>query len=274
MLEVPEVGLKSIVVRALTPVLRRAGYSTLRSWELADLRDKVAKVHLVASGLPELLSHVLGRIHCDCILDVGANRGQFHDLLRTQAKFTGHIVSYEPVPELAKALAERTRSENMWEVQSGALGPSAGEMELNVMAADEFSSFLAPRLGQPNRFGATNRVVRRVVVPVTTLGSEIERIHRERGLTRFYVKLDTQGYDLDVLRGVGAGLERIVGLQSEVSLVPIYDGMPDWFQSIKAMQELGFQVAGLFPVSNDVATCRAVEVDCILVRPEAVCPLV
>lgn len=262
--------LKSLVRAAVERALGRRGYAVIRRWELADLRDKVAKAALAGNRLGGLLKHLVGRLRPDCVLDVGANRGQFHDLLRAEAEFEGAIVSYEPIPALAEALARRAGSEPLWEVRATALGAATGTMDLHVTAADEFSSLRAPSATQPSRFEATNRVLRRLPVPVSTLGVELERLGRERRFRRFFVKLDTQGFDLEVLQGVGTALPLVVGLQCEVSLVPIYEGAPGWLESIRTIEGLGFRLAGVFPVAVDVATCRAVELDCVFVRPEAV----
>jgi FkbM family methyltransferase len=265
-------GIKALVRGALVRMLRRRGYAVVRDWELADLRDKAAKFALAGGGPPELLRHVLARLACDGVLDVGANRGQFHDRLRAETGFTGLIVSYEPIPELAASLLDRASTEPGWEVRASALGACAGTRDLHVTAADEFSSFHAPAAGQPSRFAATNRVMRRVAVPVSTLAVELERLRRDRGVARPFVKLDTQGEDLEVLAGAGDSLRSVVGLQSEVSLVALYDGAPGWLESIRTIEGLGFRLAGVFPVAVDVATCRAVELDCVFVRPDAVSP--
>ena len=87
----------------------------------------------------------------------------------------------------------------------------------------------------------------------------------EPGPQRLFLKLDTQGYDLEVLRGATATLSRVVALQSEISFVPIYAGMPSWRESIQRIGELGFAVTGIFAVSRD-ASLRLVEADCVFVR--------
>jgi len=80
-----------------------------------------------------------------------------------------------------------------------------------------------------------------------------------------YLKLDTQGYDLEVLRGAGRSLERIAALQSEISFIPLYAGMPAWRESIERIEALGFAVSGIFAVSRE-PTLRLVEADCVFVR--------
>ena len=53
---------------------------------------------------------------------------------------------------------------------------------------------------------------------------------------RVYLKLDTQGFDLQAFAGAGESLKQIAGLQSEVSCVPIYDHMPRLPEQIAAYE--------------------------------------
>ena len=53
---------------------------------------------------------------------------------------------------------------------------------------------------------------------------------------RPFLKLDTQGYDLDVFAGAGHAIDRFVGLQSELSLMEIYKGMPRMREALAAYE--------------------------------------
>ena len=95
-----------------------------------------------------------------------------------------------------------------------------------------------------------------------------------RGLPdpRVYLKLDTQGYDLRVLpRGGRPAIDRCsLGLQSEVSCVPIYDGMPRLVGAAdRPYEEAGFSLTGMFPVTIDRRSLRVIEFDAVLIRVDA-----
>ena len=83
---------------------------------------------------------------------------------------------------------------------------------------------------------------------------------------RPFLKLDTQGYDLDVFAGAGHAIDRFVGLQSELSLMEIYKGMPGMQESLAAYEGAGFEIAALYPVSRQTRTARVLEYDCVMVR--------
>jgi FkbM family methyltransferase len=265
-------GAKRRLLGWVSRALARRGYAVLPAWEHAALRDRAAKVGLLGEGLDGLLRALLPRLRCDVVLDVGANRGQTRDRLRAGVGYAGRIVSYEPIPELAAALAERSRGDPRWTVKSTALGRETGVRTLRVAASDEFSSFLGPAPGRPARFEATGRAEREIQVPVTTLRAELAALRAAHGAARTFVKLDTQGTDLEVFASAGDEAGRIVGVMTEASLVPLYEGTPDGLDTIRTFRDAGFALAGVFPVASDVATGRLVEVDCVFVRPEEVSP--
>jgi hypothetical protein len=81
--------------------------------------------------------------------------------------------------------------------------------------------------------------------------------------------MDTQGYDLEVFAGLGDVREQVLALQSEVSVVPIYQGMPHLTESISCYEQAGFAIAGMYPVSTEKSALRVVEFDCLMVSTTA-----
>jgi len=71
------------------------------------------------------------------------------------------------------------------------------------------------------------------------------------------MKMDTQAMTLASLRGVRV-LNKIVGLQSELPAVEIYDGMPSMSAVLNYLASCGFVPTGFYPV-NSVATPTASE---------------
>ena len=217
--------------------------------------------------LLEHLRDVLGHYRVDCVLDVGANKGQYVRLLR-RAGFRGRIISFEPVPELFAQLAAAAADDPLWEVHQVALGREDGELEMNVvpgtlsslLPASEFGSARYERLQE-----ATT-----VAVPVRRLDELLAEVTpADADRSRMLLKLDTQGFDLEAFAGATGVLDEIVALQSEVALLTIYDGMPRLPEALAAYEAAGFEVTGLYPVSRESRTRRVLEYDCVMVRAEA-----
>jgi hypothetical protein len=86
------------------------------------------------------------------------------------------------------------------------------------------------------------------------------------GDPRPYLKLDTQGYDLEVFAGAGGRTDEFVGMQSEVAALRLYEGSPHMAESLAVYEDAGFEITGMYPVTREGTTGRVVEFDCVLAR--------
>jgi len=238
-------------------VARRLGFEVVAQWRLPRLA--------YTRRLQELFAH-LGIMS---IIDVGANAGQFRDQMRDEVGFTGPIYSFEPDPTLAAVLARPAASDPAWTVFPCALGATAGMMAFNIMDNPVYNSFHVPDTEEASHAANGNRVVRTVDVEVRTVDVEVRTLDAAAAsipdLAHAFLKIDTQGFDLEVLKGGDAVVRQIPALQTEVALKQLYSGRPSMQESITAFGKLGFAVADLFLVSTDGGH-RAVEFDCIMVR--------
>jgi FkbM family methyltransferase len=219
-----------------------------------------AKSNLLALHLSELFD----RYRINCVIDVGARVGQYGTWLRRNG-FRGRIVSFEPIESNVTQLRAEADGDRAWSLHRLALGADPGEAEINVTNESQFSSFLSPNDLSAKLFAHDVAVARRETVPIARLDDLFDQIVSGIEEPRVYLKLDTQGYDLEVLKGATQSLPRIVAMQSEVSFLPIYEGMPGFAEAIAHLRECGFDVSGLFPVTLD-EHLRAVEFDCVAVR--------
>ena len=198
----------------------------------------------------------------DLAIDVGANEGQFARRLRRV--FAGDIVSFEPVSAPFGRLADAARGDPHWSVHQLALGSVSTTATIHVASSSDFSSFLRPNDFSLKRF-PRSAAQSDELVSVERLDNVLERLTGDLSQRRVFLKLDTQGYDLEVFSGLGRYADRVAIMQSEVSLVNIYEGMPHWTDSIDAYERAGLHVAGMFPVTRD-REGRIIEYDCLLVR--------
>jgi FkbM family methyltransferase len=211
------------------------------------------------------LKRLFDLLQVDCVLDVGANLGQYRDFLRDEIGFQGPIVSFEPIPSHVRELLKRAESDRNWMVQGCALGATIGEARFNVMRASQFSSFLAPDHGVVKCFEGENQIEEQVAVPIKTLDEVFPEIERRFNCRSVYLKLDTQGYDLEVLKGAAAALAKVRALQTEASVKPIYKGMPDYATALSTLEGFGFELSGIFP-NNSGHFPSLIEFDAVMIR--------
>jgi FkbM family methyltransferase len=198
------------------------------------------------------------------VIDVGANEGQFARFLRNKVGFTGKIESFEPIPALAQKLMTKAAADGRWAVHQRALGAKPGTLTLNVMKDSVFSSFLKPVAPANSRRNTMNRVIDTTDVIVSTLDAEF---FGTTDLRHTFLKLDTQGFDLEVLKGGEKLIMVIPALQTEVSFQPIYKNMPGYKESIAAFERYGFVVTDFHLVGD--FKHMAIEFDCVMVRRPA-----
>ena len=211
-----------------------------------------------------LLKDLFHRLSINCVVDVGANCGQYGMTLRSLG-YSGPIISFEPVKATFDTLRTTAKRHEPWEVFPYALGATAGTAEINVTESSLFSSLLLPddksRICFPG-----NKVSRTETVQLHRLDEVASTCLRNLDTPRIYLKLDTQGYDLEVLKGTEAILPSVVALQTEVSFRHIYNAMHDFTDSISEFRARGFEVVDFMPVSHDIDGLCAVEMDCIMAR--------
>lgn len=223
------------------------GYEIIRSSQLA-YRD--INTHLVT---------LFAKLGINCVLDVGANMGQYATNLR-RAGYQGMIVSFEPVTECYEHL-KRQANDN-WMVYKIALGSEQKMLDINITNKNVFSSFLKPNEYSDQRFHQSAKVSRTEKVEVKRLDeifSDVVKITNPR----VFLKLDTQGFDLEVLKGATRSLQYIAGLQSEISCKAIYSGMPSHIESLQFIDQLGYEITDIYPLAHDKQDMSLLEFDCV-----------
>jgi FkbM family methyltransferase len=248
--------------RSRAPVLKR----------LIQRATRVVGLHVgrypPVDSLAYHLKTVFRELEIDCVLDVGAHEGEFAGSLRDLG-YTGQILSFEPVRASFDALTRARGLDRGWRGHNVALGAEDGELEMNIYRGSVFNSFLKPTDEGTARFRGDTEVVRVEKVPVRRLESVIDEVLAERPEARLFLKVDTQGYDLQVVRGAGRRLDKIRALQTELAARSTYAGMPSLPEALRELNALGFELTGMFPVARELDHLRLIELDCVMCRKPA-----
>ncbi|OHB44727.1 MAG: hypothetical protein A2178_01735 [Planctomycetes bacterium GWC2_49_10] len=236
--------------RLIRNALNKCGFDVIRTRNLHD-------------DLTKHLSNVLLSKNIDCVIDVGANSGQYGLFLRALG-YKGHIVSFEPVSSVFNQLKEKCENDNKWSCHNFALGDKNEEKILNVYKSTVFSSFLTANEYSKNIWHSLENVTPETV-KVFRLEDVWDDAIGKLGCTNYMLKLDTQGFDKFVFDGAHDCLENISVLQSELSLIPVYDGMIQVYDVLKEFHSFNFFISGMYPINRD-KSLAVIEYDCVMVK--------
>lgn len=232
----------------LRKVLRKFGYEVIR-----ESRQPTLRAHL---------KNLFLRHEIDLVLDVGANQGQFATMIRNNG-YRGAIFSFEPVSASFSRLEATARTDGSWRTFRMGLGNCPGRQAINLAESSDLCSLLSP-----SEFGKTQfpkiEAAEQEMIEIDTIDNLLSR-ECIPGNTNIFLKMDTQGYDTNVFAGALNSLGRISCMLSELSLRPIYAGIPHYLQALEYYGSHGFEVSGFYPVSRKT-DLTVIEMDCVLVN--------
>lgn len=198
----------------------------------------------------------------DYVIDAGANKGDYGDHLRRWG-YKGRILSIEPATAPFTLLERRIAQDTSWSAVQVALGSEPGEAEINLSQDERFNSFLATNK-KARTFDPKSGVVGTEKVRIDTLDTILQDQHP---FWRPFLKIDTQGFERQVLGGAGDLLRRCQGVQLELPIVHLYDGVWSFREALEYMESAGFILAQTTPTNvfpQDKAA--VVELDCVFRR--------
>jgi FkbM family methyltransferase len=205
----------------------------------------------------------LNKFNIDLVFDVGANEGQFVTEIRSGG-YSGNIVSFEPLTQAHNALQQASKRDAKWNVHPRcALGDHNGEVEINI-AGNSASSSLLPMLDSHLSAAPHTAYVGRESVPLLTLDSVAPDY-----VAKFknpFLKIDTQGFEWQVLNGAQNVLPQMRGVLLELSLLPLYEGQHLWQEMIARLEGEGFVLWAIQQGFIDPHNGRTLQVDGIFFR--------
>jgi FkbM family methyltransferase len=215
------------------------------------------------------LKRLFAVLDINLVLDVGAHYGEYAIFLRQVVGYRGAIVSFEPVSVSFQVLKPICERDNQWACYNLALGSTNEIRPIHITQASNFSSLGLPNQFAFQRFGEAVRVQHTETVQIRRLDEVFTTVIAENIIPRAFLKLDTQGWDREVLQGATRCLPSILALQAELPVKAIYDDPPPptWLELLAETSHLGFAVTGLFPVSRD-RDLSVIEFDCVFTRSQ------
>ncbi len=196
------------------------------------------------------------------VLDVGANVGQYSKKIR-EIGFKGEIRSFEPLTSAYKELEKVSLKDDKWKIYNFALGDKEEFAEINISKNSYSSSLLD--ITPAHIQGAPNSVYEsKETISVKTLNSIFDELVNYQEVV--FLKMDVQGFEEHVLRGANEVLDKIKGIQIEMSLTELYKGEILFREVIDLLESFGFNLYSLENGFYDEKSGRLLQVDGLFFR--------
>ena len=196
----------------------------------------------VAAGIEH--GPVLKEIDVRLVVDVGANRGQFALAVRRFGP-TATVISFEPLPGPSLYFRRIFSEDTAVVLHNAAIGEKLGRQEMHISARDDSSSLLPIGSLQTAIFPGTAEASKSSV-DVAPLGAFLTE---DQIVGPALLKIDVQGYELEVLRGSGSLLQKFEWLYCECSFVEMYTGQALAYEIVEWLAGRKFHVQGIYNLS-------------------------
>ncbi|HEY4210711.1 MAG TPA: FkbM family methyltransferase [Steroidobacteraceae bacterium] len=230
--------LRSLIYAALQALGWQAVRRQDGSWEIQPLL-RLGADHLADSRY--ILADPIASV-----FDIGANEGQAaRAFLRAYPKST--VYSFEPDPGSYQRLVDATAGQPRVKPFNLALGRAAGSAKMFRFKFDQTNSLLPKAVGAEQYVADAEYLAAagETLVEVTTL----DAFCAAQSVTRIdLLKIDTQGYELEVLSGAPQLLQSgaISLIYLEVCFVRYYEGQPLFPELYQFLYDRGYRFVGLY----------------------------
>jgi len=196
----------------------------------------------------------LSHVNPATVIDVGANKGQFSAFADHQWP-NSQIFGFEPIADQAKKYRRvMGRRAILYEM---ALGARDDEMSLHLASRADSSSLLPLGNLQKEIFGM--KEVGTIKVPVRRLDDILQSSNLAGSAL---LKIDVQGFELEVLKGSTRLLDMIEWIYVESSFVELYEGQAKYDEISDMLEGLGYRLIGKFNVAKG-SDGQNIQADCL-----------
>ncbi len=194
------------------------------------------------------------------LIDVGANVGQF--AMEARAKGWQHpIVSFEPLPDAHAELSRLAARDPTWIIAPPmAIGAEAGQATIHV-AENVVSSSLLPMEARHLEVAPTSQYRGTLLVDVRTLDSVMDPTWEGP----YALKVDTQGFELEVLKGALQTVRRSALVVLEMALTPMYKGGGSFGELCTFMEQANFRPIAFTEAFADTEKEEVLQMDGVFI---------
>ena len=132
------------------------------------------------------------------------------------------------------------------------------------MAGNSVSSSVLPMMDYHSSAASGSAYIRSEMVPIFRLDSIAQECLKKSH--RPFLKVDTQGFEWQVLDGATKTMPHLRGVLCELSLVSLYEGQHLWLEIIERLEGEGFTLWCVQKGFTDPRDGRALQLDAVFFR--------
>ena len=221
------------------------------------------KVYNPANQPARQIVSALNHVNTNIVFDIGANEGQFAQDIR-EFGYNGRIISFEPLTLAHKNLEKNAKSDATWDVHDrSAIGNENGTITINI-SENSVSSSILPMLEAHSKMSKKSQYTKTENIPLVKLDSIAPNYLLP--WHNLFIKIDTQGYESQVLDGADETLNEACGILCELSLIPLYEGQAHWLEIVDRLEKKGFTLWALQNGFSDNKTGQILQMDGIFLK--------
>lgn len=203
---------------------------------------------------------LLQNLDLSTVIDVGSNRGQFSLVVRYLFP-NAKIICFEPLAGPAGIFQSVFAKEDNIYLHNVAIGPESKITDINVSADDDSSSLLPITDLQVSLFpGTAHKETEQVKVVRAS-----DLLSSEQIQAPALLKVDVQGYELQVLQSFGELLVNFEYIYVECSFVELYTGQALSHEVLAFLGDKEWCLNGVYNIEYDKHG-KAIQGDFLLVR--------
>jgi len=203
-------------------------------------------------------------MNIDCVIDIGGNKGQFALSLRKYG-YEGFIYSIEPMREAHRLITKASIQDEKWTViERCAVGEENKISRINI-SKNSVSSSLRDITAEHIQAAPTSDYAGSEEVQVIRLDEIFNTYSLDRH-HRVLLKIDTQGFEREVLAGSLGVLHLCDLVAIEMSLVEVYSGQALFKELDEFLIQSGFYLHTVHPGLMNIRTARTLQIDAIYAR--------
>jgi FkbM family methyltransferase len=205
---------------------------------------------------------IIDNFNIDTLFDIGANAGQYASRIREYG-YSKRIISFEPLKSVYQKLEIASQNDNYWSVNNYAIGNVDTRSVINIAGNLDSSSILNMLPKHIESAPESSYIGREEIEikKIDTIFNSFCSIHDS-----VMIKIDTQGYEKNVIDGALDSLTRIKVLQLEMSLVPLYENETLFVEMIGYLDKKGFVLYSLENGFSNPNTGQLLQVDGIFIN--------